>query len=114
MYKPINGWTKQDIIDNIKKEFKGKGYSSIERKCQYRGDNGTKCAVGMFIPDELYNPQMDDGLNVSTLMLNFPGIESIMPLNLRGLIDIQNIHDKSNRDNCLNTMLSWVEDNVEG
>lgn len=28
-------------------------------KCGYRGDNGTMCAVGCIIPDELYTPQLE-------------------------------------------------------
>jgi hypothetical protein len=30
-----------------------------EHVCAYRGEDGTRCAVGVFIPDELYSPDME-------------------------------------------------------
>lgn len=29
------------------------------RRCRYRGDNGTKCAVGHLIPDDKYSPSFE-------------------------------------------------------
>jgi hypothetical protein len=28
-------------------------------RCAYRGEGGTRCAVGVFIPDELYSPELE-------------------------------------------------------
>lgn len=41
--------------------------------CRYRTDDGKKCAVGGFIPDELYNPSIEGG-SVLTLPQRAPKI----------------------------------------
>lgn len=39
--------------------------------CMYRAPNGSKCAVGCQIPDELYDPEME-GTTISALVHDFP------------------------------------------
>jgi hypothetical protein len=46
--KAINGLLQQGTVSYIQ----GTG-------CMYRGLNGTKCAVGHLIPDELYDPEIE-------------------------------------------------------
>jgi len=48
---------------------------SVGRSCAYRGANGTSCAIGCRIPEELI-PDMigDNGTNVETMFLRHPKV----------------------------------------
>lgn len=116
-YKTQNGWTKASMIAHIKAEFKGRstindGYES----CRYRGPNGKKCAVGMFIPDEFYSPKIEgylySGEDSDKTVCDFiPELLMLMPL--ENMSDLQQVHDGSHSDTTLQDMLTWVENNVE-
>ena len=70
--------------------------------CLYQGDNGTKCAVGVFIPTALYHRDLEGNILMipGTLEREFPGnskaialaklIKKHEPL----LSQLQLIHDK--------------------
>lgn len=57
--------TKQELFDNalfgIRAQGYERGYNASTGLCQYRGDNGTKCAIGHSIADDNYDPQYDSG-----------------------------------------------------
>lgn len=65
-----------------------------EELCRYRGQNGTKCAIGCLIPDELYKSRME-GFSISSLLYDddfglktyFDGVDK------RILSNLQLIHD---------------------
>lgn len=121
MYKTANGWTKAAMLEHVKKEFKGK---SIEASglndndvsaCLYRGPNGTKCAIGMFIPDLLARKADYQGsCSINHLYHIMPEFQSFMPLeSLEGLAELQSAHDKVDDANCLQSILDFIEQNVE-
>jgi len=61
--------------------------------CAYRGLNGTMCAAGCLIPDELYSPDLE-GLVVEAMSDGvydrlFPNINRLF------LSDLQRVHDSS-------------------
>ena len=62
--------------------------------CAYHGEGGTKCAVGILIPDDMYNDLME-GCDVLDLVRKFPqacsvgGIDQHVDL----LLDLQKLHD---------------------
>jgi len=116
MYKPINGWTKQRILGHVKREFKGKSKTLDGRRCLYRGPNGTKCAIGMFIPDELYDTRMDCGTqnDLESLLSEFPTLKSYMPLQFLALQEFQSIHDSSTNETCYVDIIQWIDENVKG
>lgn len=54
----------QSIFDKVATHLFTQGVQSknledTRQPCAYRGANGTSCAVGCLIPDELYEPWMD-------------------------------------------------------
>jgi hypothetical protein len=55
--------TNQEIFNKVWQHFVVEGNPrSVEpekRYCAYRGPNGSKCAFGLFIPDEKYDPEME-------------------------------------------------------
>lgn len=77
--------------------------------CQYRGANGTKCAVGFLIPDEIYEADLE-GHGVSQLPL-----EVLMHIGagdsetLNTLSHLQGLHDRS----CHWTEEGICEDSVQ-
>lgn len=117
MYKCINGWTKETMINHIKKEFKGKSVSYIDcgndELCLYRGPEGKKCAIGMFIPDNLYAERMEEDGLISKIIRTYPKVKYVLPLDLDGLLLLQEVHDNSDEDDTLNDMLDFIEANVE-
>lgn len=68
-----------------------------ETRCQYRGDCGTKCAVGWLIPDDLYNPHME-GKSVLRLFVDHPELQeepTLKEWTTHLLCDLQEIHDSA-------------------
>ena len=121
MYKTANGWTKEKMIEHVKREFKGKSVVNVECEffinkdvCRYRGISGAKCAIGMFIPDAIYHEGMENS-DVETVTFNYPQIVKHCPLNsLEGLRHFQMTHDESEESDCLQNILNWIETNVQG
>lgn len=56
--------TSQEIFNRVWDEFVTQGkplsVSSGGQQCRYRGTNGSKCAFGIFIPDDRYSPEMEN------------------------------------------------------
>lgn len=112
-YQTRNGWTKESMLAHVKAEFKGKSTKGRNSEvCLYRGPNGKKCAVGMFIPDEKYSPSME---NKSALGLSndHEYVDTTLPLSFHGMDSLQSVHDGSHPDSTLKQMLQWIEVNVE-
>jgi hypothetical protein len=86
--------TKQEIFDKVATHlltqnekswfFTGKSFL-----CRYRGDNGTKCAVGVLIPDEKYR-ECFENKRASTIAAEYmPEFEPHAVF----LDELQHIHD---------------------
>lgn len=118
MFNTINGWTKTTMIAHILKNFKGKSISDDGDLCLYRGPNGRKCAVGLFIPDDLYQDAMDYDLGdtYNDIVKIEPKISSHMPLEKKAMTSLQTIHDTAHKtskvDKSLDNMLDWINKNV--
>lgn len=114
-FETTNGWTKAEMLAWVMFNYNGKSvrvYRSLH-SCRYRGPNGKKCAVGMFIPDELYNP-LFEGAGACELLQDNPELCSNMPLEPMGMRVLQGIHDDSptNGDEVLQNMVGWIKKNV--
>lgn len=63
---------------------------------RYRGPNGEKCAIGLLIPDELYDPKMEL-TTIEELLNDNPTIQKLFDANsLTFLQLLQGAHDSSN------------------
>lgn len=122
-YAPINSWTKQQIIDKINSDFKGRSYRPTNKRdlncaedvCLYRGDNGRKCIVGVFIPDREYSNSMESSGGVKGLLDEYPLLTNMMPLSIEVLSVLQSMHDSSrdiSDEELKNNLISWVERHV--
>lgn len=115
MFKCINGWNKEKMIETLKKEYKGQAVAKDTNICQYLTSDGKKCAVGCFIPDgheaQYYNVGVQYIFGGNSLLSKYPDLISILPLEHSGLYKFQVFHDE--RDRSLDDMIQWVNDNVE-
>jgi hypothetical protein len=58
----VNMKTKQELFDAVVDGFCAQGWRrSIDENgaCVYRGPNGTKCAIGILIPNDVYSVRME-------------------------------------------------------
>lgn len=93
----MNRMTNQEIFDKVADHLIKQGRKSIRentsRYCMYRGADGTMCAVGCLIPDELYSADMED-LTADDLIKKFPNTKKIFnPRSTNLLLDLQDVHD---------------------
>jgi hypothetical protein len=52
---------KQAIFDKVTTHLLEQGRPAMnEHGCAYRGEDGTKCAIGCLIPDDLYMPAFEE------------------------------------------------------
>ena len=90
--------TKQEYYDLLVKSANDGTFPCINPRhmtCTYRGPDNKKCAVGILISDELYNPDWDRGL-MPVNELPDDIITKIMPdgMNIIDLRNVQITHDK--------------------
>ena len=87
---------KQETFETVSKHLFAQGkrsYDEGQRICQYRYTDGTKCAVGCLIPDEMYKEGME-GWSVRILFNTFPEIKELLGAeNIRLLENLQTAHD---------------------
>lgn len=87
----------QEIFDTVALHLLKQGRRTtnpdIPEMCVYRGANGTKCAVGVLIPDEAYDSMMEGRTVVGLLSHPEFKIPRWMWNNETLLIELQNVHD---------------------
>lgn len=83
-------------------EQNGRSLSDNGHRCLYRSSDGLKCAVGFLVPDELYDPKMEDlalgeifdeHAAGEYLKRKYPGLE------YEFLFKLQRVHDEA-RGSC--------------
>jgi len=117
-YKPINGYTKEKIIEVINRDFKGKSFKNSDKsdsgiECLYLSENGKKCAVGLFIPDG--HPAQESTFNASDILFMYKDLINLMPLDI-GIASFQTCHDfldeKLSIDEQKQVLIKWVKENI--
>lgn len=108
MFKSLDE-IQQEVIKRLKEQG-CRGTESDGEGCHYRTSNGMKCAVGVLIPDDLYNPNME-GYQVSTLFAEHTELHSLFaPEILEEAINLlehlQALHDYQSD---FNDMISKME-----
>jgi len=94
---------KQEIFTQVVKHLFKQGYKSEGQTthnpdadgmgCLYRAKDGGRCAVGYFIPDDVYREFME-GKSVSSLWDTWQDeLPAWMGDNIELLTDLQNVHD---------------------
>lgn len=108
------------MLNKIKTALLSQGErSTVLDRCAYRGDDGTKCAVGLFISDEEYDLEMDEGsqgiqgFNANALEYFFPNLElwKKMPLEIWG--KVQRVHDLANDKEFMEQVTKGMDELIE-
>lgn len=101
--------TPQSAFDRVAKHLFEQGRRSVKNsiQCLYRGPDKTKCAIGVLIPDDVYDPLME-GDGADSMIYSYIGFQNLLSEDktthewAKFLLDLQRIHD--NRDNWINTL----------
>lgn len=81
-------------------------------KCAYRGEEGTKCAIGFLIPDELYTPHMEMKGIASIHFYDVRVNQDIADDNcIAALSDLQHAHDSSAKST--QRTLDWKDEEAK-
>lgn len=86
--------TKQEFFDTVAAHLLSMDDVSWDYSrgiCAYRGAGGAKCAIGVMIPDELYNPEME-GLGVTSLVADWSQLSKFIP-SISLAAELQAVHD---------------------
>jgi len=117
MYKPIHGYTKQKIISIIQTRMLD--HPSYDgKRCLYLAQDGNHCPAGCFLTEELLKFYGDNDYPIQTLMVNYPELKAAMPLNPKGMIELQFLHDGvvlnyDDNSDPRPRLIKWVEENVQ-
>lgn len=88
--------TNQQVFDNALNQVRTQGYmrsyNHAMQCCTYRGDHGRKCAVGASIPDNLYDPGIENRAAFA-LLLSWPYRDLFRHVNSELLSELQRLHD---------------------
>jgi len=121
MFYPINGWTKARIIQTLQERMGAKKAKDHNGRCAYLTSEGTRCAVGAFIPDghpgQSYQGMVCESSSFDdsedTLLSTYPDLQLIVPLKDEALYTLQGMHDDV-RDSAdaRPACIEWVQMNV--
>ena len=112
--------TKQEIFDTVAAHLLEQKETCVIRTssgtdfCAYRGDRGMMCAIGVLVPDNLYEQSMEGG-PVYALLEEWPevckaiwGRKKMAPYQKKFLSDLQLIHDELNPETWLSALQLFV------
>lgn len=103
--------TKQEIFDRVARHLLAQGKRAVammddgEEQCRYRGEGGTKCAVGCLIADEAYSSAIE-GKTAGTILVRDALRDSGVDMSDESTVDmlraLQEVHDD-------HTVSAWPE-----
>jgi hypothetical protein len=85
----------QEIFDRVATHLFTQGHRATmfdDSICAYRASNGDKCAIGVLIPDDVYEPAMEFRRVTTLINLGFP-LPVFMARNVPLLTALQEVHD---------------------
>lgn len=133
-YKTLNGWTKDKMRQAILRNNNGTRAVGPDGACKYITEDGNRCAVGCFIPDELLEKARQHQGTITELYQDLDTteagiLEKAMPLKWSGLELLQVQHDvgpqglnaklaikrvpELESDNVHTRLLAWIDFWVE-
>lgn len=119
-FKLINGWTKERVLEQVKKYNKGLPATVRNQACAYLTEDGNRCAVGCFIPDGHPSLRAGNTASVGDLLREYPELMENMPFTEGAAIaQFQGAHDACSSDNPLRSkdvyaaVTRFLEESVE-
>jgi len=111
----------QDIFNKASAHLRSMDGPSLDDRgdsCMYRGEDGARCAVGVFISDEHYYEDMEgggiDGSNMrarEAVALSW-GQDCLEDKQLALLSDLQHAHDQGSRCEDWSDQIVWALERV--
>lgn len=92
--KFLNGWTKETFMAQIKKKNPNIKVANQAGSCLYRDSNGACCLVGAFIPDDVYDVNMET--KAADDVIKSYDLHDIMPFDIATMDKLQFLHDRLN------------------
>jgi len=87
--------TRQEAYDIVRKHLltqMQRSFAPTAPKCRYRNAEGLRCAIRALIPDEKYDPHMDEGGGLS-LVIDRCGLSELGTGFLHALQTIHDLHE---------------------
>ena len=86
----------QEVFSKVVRHlFTQGGQARRDQLCVYRGEDGTSCAVGCLIADDIYQPSME-GIGVEALIAEYPTVKDLLSeCDSYLLCGLQSAHDRS-------------------
>lgn len=101
----------QQVFDTVLNGIRAQGKASISADsnyCMYRSEDGCKCAAGLLIPDNLYDPTMENK-SIPKVIEDFPDLAFLKEHS--ALLDaLQYAHDHHLSDHG---MVAWEGEMVD-
>lgn len=82
------------VVTHLLKQNKKSG---VPGQCKYRTEMDgevLRCAIGACIPDDIYDERMEDR-GIAEIMAEFPEVRPYLSDDVRFMIQLQQIHDRS-------------------
>lgn len=105
--------TNQEFFDKTIRHFVTQGYQStgLEGICLYRDPNGGSCAAGCHIPDDLYDPAMEENA-IHAVLSTYPKLRNYIPDEYLASA-LQDIHDDRLNWDCPKHMVINLQEIAE-
>lgn len=118
MYQLANGYTKESVMEKIRKYNNGTVAAGGEpASCLYQSPDGNRCFIGCFIPDNKIREIATLGKTVDVLLERHPELRKSMPFaDLLTLSEFQRVHDSLSRGDTSRdpreAAQTWLDENV--
>lgn len=100
--------TPQEIFDRVVEHLYKQGNRSTDtRLCRYHNEDGTKCAIGVLIPEDIYFEEIDqNNRSIKYLLAQYKDkFPEWMHENVALLSELQSVHDKQHNWSSVENMV---------
>lgn len=103
--------TQQEIFDYVATFLIKQGKPAMDGyRCMYRAPDGSKCAGGCLIPDEVYHPSMEGSAFYCIVDDTFP---IHLQENKNFIGDLQYCHDEYSSQEAPGEFIPWIKKRLE-
>lgn len=101
--------TPQEFFDRTATHLLKQNERSVDQEggCMYRGPQGLRCAIGIWIPDSVYDASMEGAYAFD--ICGYDGMDHLRGIDLTYLEAMQLIHDTSEPDQWPRLLAEFAE-----
>ena len=91
----MSKFNEQEVFNRVRNHLLAQNRKSMNNgSCAYRGANGLKCALGIFIPDDDYSDIFESFAVTKTIVKDSMEFDSLEHKDILFMGDLQEIHDE--------------------